>query len=176
MLWPDILIGAIALLAALKGFKRGFVMELSGAVALLLALVTPWLYNGAFDAPLRNATHLGTGETHVLAMVLVGIATYAAVMLLARALNVVAKLPIIGFGNALGGAAIGLLKGAIAMWVILYVALFFPLSPQIRGDLHRSTLVAYLTQPNAMVDDRINATLPSFVRPFVRPLFSRHRV
>jgi membrane protein required for colicin V production len=176
MAWPDILIAAILLIAALKGYKRGFVMELSGAIALVLSLITPWFYNGAFDSTLENALHLGPGAAHVVAMFLVGLATYAGVLLIARVLNMITKLPVLGFGNALGGAAIGLLKGAIGIWIILYIALFFPLSRDIRADLHRSALVGYITQPNAMVDRQVNATLPWFARPFVHPIFARHRV
>jgi membrane protein required for colicin V production len=176
LLWPDILIAAIFIIAALKGYKRGFIMELSGAVALALALIVPWFYNGAFDAPIGAALHAGSGPAHVVAIFLVGIATYAAVMLAARILSSVAKLPVIGAGNALGGAAVGLLKAAIGVWIVLYVALFFPLSPEIRADLHRSTLVSYVTQPNKRIDGAIVGTLPAFVRPMVSSLFARHRV
>lgn len=176
MNWIDIIIGAIFLIAALKGFKRGFVMELSGAIALVLALITPWLYNGAFDGVLETALHLGPGPAHVVAMFAVGIATYAAVLLLARILNAIAKLPVLGIGNALGGAAIGLFKAAIGMWIVIYVALFFPLSRDLRADMHRSALVTFLTQPNARVDDAIIGTLPWFARPYVQPAFLRHRV
>jgi uncharacterized membrane protein required for colicin V production len=163
-------------IAALKGYKRGFIMELSGAVALVLSLITPWFYNGAFDSALQNAAHLGPGAAHVIAMFLVGLATYVGVLLIARVLNRIAKLPVVGFGNALAGATVGFIKGAIGVWVILYIALFFPLSRDIRTDLHRSALVGYITQPNAMVDAKVNETLPWFARPFAHPIFARHRV
>lgn len=176
VVWPDVLIAAIALLGLLKGFKRGFVRELSGAVALAASLITPWFYNGAFDGFFAKQLHLSAGSAHVVAMIAVGIATYLAVMIAARMLDVVARLPVIGFGNALGGAAVGLLKAAVAIWVVLYVALFFPLSPSIRGDLHRSMLVSALTQPNARVDAALIGTLPGFARPLVDPVFARHRV
>lgn len=176
MTWPDILIAAILLLAALKGYKRGFVMELAGAIALVLSFITPWFYNGAFDEALNGATHLGPGAAHVIAMIAIGIATYAGVLLLARALNLITKLPVLGFGNALAGAAVGLIKGAVGVWIVLYVALFFPLSRDIRADLHRSALVGYITTPNAAIDEWVSAALPSFARPFVHPLFERHRV
>ena len=39
MIWPDILIAAIVLIAVLKGFKRGFILELSGFVALVVLIV-----------------------------------------------------------------------------------------------------------------------------------------
>jgi membrane protein required for colicin V production len=176
MAWPDILIAAILLIAALKGYKRGFVMELSGAVALILALVTPWFYNGGFDPLLERTLHMPPGAAHVVAMFAVGLATYVAVLLLARILNTIAKLPVLGLGNALAGAAIGLLKGLIGVWIVLYIALFFPLSRDIRADLHRSVLVAYVTEPNARVDSFLNATLPWFARSLMTPLFARHRV
>jgi uncharacterized membrane protein required for colicin V production len=176
MVWPDILIGAILLIALLKGYKRGFVMELSGAIALILSLITPWFYGGLFDKPMQQWLHLGPGSAHVVGMFAVGIATYIAVMLLAHALNIVAKLPVLGFGNALAGGAIGLLKGLIAIWILLYVVLFFPLSGDIRSDLHRSVLVHAITAPNQRVDDAITGSLPSFARPLIQPVFARHRV
>lgn len=176
VVWPDILIGAILIIALLKGYKRGFVLELSGAIALALSLITPWFYGGVFDKPLERWMHLGPGSAHVVGMFAVGIVTYAGVMLLARALNLVMKLPVLGLGNALAGGAIGLLKGLIGMWLVLYLALFFPLSTDIRTDFHKSVLVHALTQPDQRIDDAISGTLPWFARPLLQPLFARHRV
>lgn len=176
IVWPDVLIGAILLIALLKGYKRGFVLELSGAIALVLSLITPWFYGGVFDKLLEQWVHLGPGSSHVVGMFLVGIATYAGVMLLARALNLVAKLPVLGLGNALAGGAVGLLKGVVGMWLVLYIALFFPLSRDIRADFHRSVFVQALTQPDQRIDDAISGTLPWFARPLLRPLFARHQV
>lgn len=176
MSWPDIAIAAIFLIAALKGFKRGFVLELAGGFALLCALATPWLYNGAFDGTLSATFHLDAGSAHILAMVLVGVATYVAVMILARVLSAIAKLPIIGLGNALGGAAIAIVKAAVVLWLVLYVALLFPLPDNVRRELHRSVLVPVLTMPDAYVDNALSGTLPSFARPLLDPLLARHRV
>ncbi|HET6894841.1 MAG TPA: CvpA family protein [Candidatus Baltobacteraceae bacterium] len=176
LVWPDIVIGAILLVALLKGYKRGFIMELAGAIALLLAFITPWFYGGVFDGPLQHWAHLSAGSAHIVGMFAVGVLTYIAIMLLARAVNIVSKLPILGLGNALAGGAVGLLKGAAAVWVVLYIALFFPLTHDIRADLHRSVLAQIITQPNARVDDAIIGTLPAFARPVLQPVFARHRV
>ncbi len=176
VVWPDILIGAILLIALLKGYKRGFVMELAGAIALVLSFITPWFYGGVFDKPLQQWAHLGPGAAHVVGMFAVGVLTYVAVMLVARAINAVAKLPVLGLGNAMAGGAVGLLKGAAGVWLVLYLVLFFPLSRDIRADLHRSALVQAITQPNARIDDAIIGTLPSFARPLLQPVFVRHRV
>lgn len=176
MIWPDILIAAIVLIAVLKGFKRGFILELSGFVALAASLIVPWFYRGSLDGFFQSVLHLGSGSAHVVAMFLVGLATYVAILLIARALNMVTKLPFLGLGNALGGAAIGLVKAFVLVWLLLYVALFFPLSPDIRADLHRSVLVGYVTIPNNRVDDALMGTFPWFARPFAHYFFARHRV
>ena len=52
--WPDILIAIILLISIYKGFSRGFVSELGGAVAVVAALITPWYYNGSFDPMARE--------------------------------------------------------------------------------------------------------------------------
>jgi len=174
--WPDLVIGAIVLIAALKGYKRGFISELAGAVALFASLITPFWYNGFADDTLQVYLRLGPGSAHVIGMFATGLLTYAAVIILASFLNRFAKLPFVGLGNALAGATIGIFKSAILLWCILYVALFFPLSKDIRADLHSSRLVALLTQPDDRIDGAINSSLPWFARPFLHPLFARHRV
>ncbi|MDQ2663143.1 MAG: CvpA family protein [Candidatus Eremiobacteraeota bacterium] len=174
--WPDLVIGAIVLIAALKGFKRGFISELSGAIALVLSFLTPWWYNGAFDATLSRFVHVGPGSAHVVGMFLTGVGTYIVVLAIARLLNGITKLPLLGIGNALAGAAIGIAKAAVGLWIVLYVALLFPLAPDLRADFHKSALVHVLTTNDTRVDDAITATLPWFVRPFAHHYFAGHQV
>jgi len=176
LVWPDLVIAAIILIATLKGFKRGFVSELAGVIALFAALITPFWYSGFADQPLEGYLHLGPGSAHVIAMFIVGLLTYFAVIVLAWFLNRFAKLPFLGLGNALAGGAVGLLKSIVFVWFILYTALLFPLSRDIRTDLHNSRLVALLTQPDGRIDGAITSALPWFARPFVHPFFERHRV
>ncbi|MFN2461498.1 MAG: CvpA family protein [Candidatus Velthaea sp.] len=176
MTWPDIVIGGIALVFALKGFKRGFVAELAGAVALSVAILAAFWYGGALDDAAERLTHTGAGSAHVIGMVVYAAAVYLAVVAAAALLGRFARLPVINLGNAAAGAAVGAVKALVGCWAILYVALFFPLSGDLRADLHRSTLVALVTGPNERVDGVLRGAMPWFVRPFVGPLFSHHRV
>ncbi len=176
LVWPDLVIGAIVLIATLKGYKRGFISELTGGIALFAALITPFWYNGFADQTLQSYVHLGPGSAHVVAMFVVGLLTYIAVIAVAWFLNRFAKLPFLGLGNALAGGGVGLLKSIVFLWFILYVALLFPLSRDIRNDLHNSRLVALLTQPDGRIDGAITSALPWFARPFVHPFLARHRV
>lgn len=172
--WPDLLIIIVVIMAMLRGWTRGFVGELSGAVALAAALITPWFYNGSMDGWIAGITRLGSGSAHVVGMFLTGIITYAIVMAIAWVLDRIAHLPLLGIGNAVGGAIVGLIKAAVFCWLVLYVALFFPLSPDIRASLHSSPSVQLLTKIDPVVDTAMKKTLPWFARPFINPYFWRH--
>jgi uncharacterized membrane protein required for colicin V production len=174
--WPDVVIVVVLAIATLKGWSRGFVSELGGALAVTGALVTPWLYNGSFDPQIQAVTKLGPGSAHVLGMFATGLLTYLVIVTIARLLGTIAKLPVLGLGNALGGAVIGFAKGAILLWLVLFIALFFPLSRDIRADLHQSQLAPYLVQYDPRIDDALLSTIPWFARPFVTPYFRRHHV
>jgi len=174
--WPDLVGGAVLLLAALKGFKRGFVAELFGVLALVGAGIAAIAYPGSLDGFVASVTHAGPGAAHVAGLVLFVLAAYVVVTLVGAVLSSFARLPLIGIGNALLGAAVGLVKGAVLLWAALYVALFFPLTPGIRADLHRSQLVAVLTSPNDPIDGLLQGTLPPFARSYAGDLFKDHHV
>lgn len=175
MSWPDLVIGGIAVLFAVKGYRRGFVSELAGAVALFVAIVAAFFwYPWWIDGTVVGFTHLGPGSAHIVGMVLFAVAVYAVVMVVAWALGRVAKLPVLGIGNSIAGAVVGVGKTLVGAWAVLYVLLFFPLTPDLRADLHRSALVALCTQPNPEIDHTFRDLLPWFVRPFVGPLFNNH--
>ncbi len=174
--WPDIVIAIILLISTFKGLSRGFVSELGGAVAVAAALITPWYYNGSFDPWLIKVLHLGPGSAHVVGMFLCGFITYVIVLAIAWVLNRFAKLPILNLGNSLGGAAIGLAKGAVLVWLVLFIALYFPLSRDIRTDLHESRLAPYFVTQDPKIDGVIESIIPWFARPALSPYFHRHHL
>jgi uncharacterized membrane protein required for colicin V production len=174
--WPDVVIVVVLAIATLKGYSRGFVSELGGAVAATAALVTPWFYNGAMDKRIEQLANLGPGSAHVVGMFATGLLTYVVILVAARLLGAIAKLPVLGLGNALGGAFVGFAKGAILLWLVLFIALFFPLAPDIRADLHRSRFAPYLVAYDAPIDKALLVPIPWFARPFVMPYFRRHHL
>jgi uncharacterized membrane protein required for colicin V production len=174
--WPDAVIVIVLAIATFKGYSRGFVAELGGAIAVTAALIAPWFYNGSFDGQIEGITKLGPGSAHVIGMFCTGLVTYILVLIAARVLGAIARLPVLGLGNKLAGALVGFAKGAILLWVVVFVALFFPLSPDIRAGLHQSRLAPYLVIYDAPIDDAIISTIPWFARPFVMPYFRRHHL
>ncbi|MBD5634633.1 MAG: CvpA family protein [Candidatus Eremiobacteraeota bacterium] len=174
--WPDIVIGIILLFTTLRGLKRGMVGELTGAVALAFGIGAAFAYTGTFDAFVRDHGHLGPGPGHVIGMVLYAGIAYGIVYILGSALSSIARLPVINVVNALLGMVVGFFKGAVFAWAILYVALFFPLPNDIRGDLHRSQLVAMLQTPDAWLDDQLRGKMPGFLKYYSDPVLDHHRV
>ncbi len=176
MSWPDIVIGAVLILGGLKGFKRGFIGELTGFVALACAFVAAFTYPGSWDGFVRDWFHLGPGSAHVVGMILDGSLVYALVFGAGAVLSRVAKLPVIGLGNALLGAGVGLVKAALLVWAIVYIGLFFPLTKDLRADLHQSRLIALFQAPDERLDGVMRSSLPWFVQPFAGSMFDRHKV
>ncbi|HVN70286.1 MAG TPA: CvpA family protein [Candidatus Binatia bacterium] len=174
--WPDVVIVIVLGIATFKGWSRGFVQELGGAVAVTAALVTPWFYNGAADSQIQHFTGVGPGSAHVIGMFGTGLLTYVVLLLAARAFDRVARLPLLGLGNSLGGAFIGFAKGAILLWLVLFISLFFPLSRDIRESLHQAYLPQYLVAYDAPLDAALLSTVPWYARPFVMPYFKRHHL
>ena len=174
--WPDLVIGAIVLLFALKGWKRGFVAEIGGFIALAAAAWAALHYPGVLDSILAEYAHLGDGSAHLVGMIVFAGIVYVALMVVSAVLSRIARLPVIGLGNGIAGAGVGAVKALIGVWIVLYVALFFALPRDVRGDLHNSAIVGYVTQDNAQVDRFVIGTMPWFIRPLASPLFARHRL
>lgn len=174
--WPDLAIGAILLLGAFRGLGRGFVAELTGAVALVAAIVSAFFYPGMWDKPLGDSTHLGAGSAHVIGMLIFAAIAYFVVVYVGGLLGRIARLPVLSQLNRILGAAIGFAWAALFVWIALYIALWFPLSKDLRSDLHRSALVAVFQRPNGPIDTYIKKSLPWFAKPFSNGIFGRHHV
>lgn len=174
MIWPDLVIGGITLLSAYKGFRTGFINELSGIVALAAAIWAGFLYPGMWDAWIHRAWGLGPGSSHVLGLVGFSALVYALASVAGFSLGLIAHLPLIRSGNALLGGALGLTKALAFLWAILYVTLFFPLPRDLRHDLHSSSLVSLLTTPNPGLDNKFRARIPPFAKILTAPMFMRH--
>lgn len=174
--WPDIVIVAILAFTTLKGFSRGFLSEVGGAAAVLLAVAVPFYYNGFFDIFFENTLKMDVVSAHITGLVATGILVYCIVMALFWIVARFARLPVLGAGNTLGGGLVGFAKGIIFLWIVLFVALLFPLSTEVRADLHRSRLVAILAVQSRRVDAAIYGKLPDFAKPFVKAYLEQRQL
>jgi uncharacterized membrane protein required for colicin V production len=176
IVWPDLLFAAVIALAVFKGFTRGFVKELGGLIAIAAATIAPWYYNGSADWIIAKYTDLGPPLAHAVGMIGTSLVAYLIVMTVVLIIGTIVKLPILGAGNKLAGAIIGFAKGYALIWAVLFIALFFPLTPAIRTNLHESHLAPFFTAGDSNVDNGIISAAPEFARPFLQPYFANHHV
>jgi len=176
MRWPDIVITLAVLFGAWRGWRRGLIAELTGTVAFAIGIAAAFAYPSMWDGAIGSHTHLGPGSAHVVAMLVYSGLAYAIVHAVGNALGTVAKLPLVGTANAGVGALVGAVQACVFLWAVLYVALFFPLSRDLRDDLSHSKLVTAMEVPNSHLDGTLRSSLPWFVRPFASGIFARHRV
>lgn len=159
-----------------KGWKRGFVSELGGTIALCAAFAAVFYYPGWWDMFIHNMTNVSLPSAHVIAMASFAIAAYTIVALIGWGLERYASAPVVAPVDAFFGALVGAIKALLMFWAVIYVSLFFPLSPDLRADLRRSFIISYLTIPNYRFDDQLRETMPWFARPFVSPVLKRHHL
>ncbi len=174
--WPDLIILAIAIIFAVQGWRRGFVMEIGGFLALVAAIGAAILYPGIFDGFTRDVFNISVGSAHIVGMIAFALLVYVVLMVFSAVLSRFAKLPIFNVIDAVGGALVGVLKAIVGVWVVLYFVLFMPLATDVRGDLHRSGFVALISQADAPMDDIVRASMPWFMRPLTKPIFDRHKL
>jgi uncharacterized membrane protein required for colicin V production len=163
--WPDLAIGAILAYSTFAGWRRGFISELTGAVALFAALLAAFSYRGSWDARIESVTHLAGGGAHIAGLLLAAAIAYLCVYAVGFVLERAAKLPVAGTINGMLGGVVGLGKALVFLWIVLYVALWFPLSDEFRAVLHRSALASAITMPNELLDGAIHRSFPWFQRP-----------
>jgi uncharacterized membrane protein required for colicin V production len=145
--WPDAVIGLIVAFGTVLGYRRGFVKEVIGFVALAAGLGSMAFYPGMWDGFFATAAHAPHVVAHVIGLLAFGALAYLVVLALGIPLAAVAKLPLVGIANRLCGALVGFVKSAAFAWALLYAATFFPLSPAVRDDLRRSPLAQALLMP-----------------------------
>jgi membrane protein required for colicin V production len=174
--WPDLIVLGVIFITTLWGFKNGMVQELSGFVALGTAIWFAAAYKGAWDAWIVDTTNLAPAAGHAAGVALVAVFAYGVVSACMALLRRIARLPVIGLFDGILGAGFGALKGIVLSWAAIYVALFFPLTHQVRADLAVSKVVDLLLLPDNSIDAIVKANLPSFAQEEAAPIFKRHRL
>lgn len=114
MNWLDLLVAVVVSWAALKGFLRGFIVELASLVAMVLGV---W---AGFHLGQGVATTLGLdpGNT-AIAFLVTFVLVVVAVHLLARGLTALVDVAQLGLPNKLAGAVLAVLRSAVLLSIAL---------------------------------------------------------
>ena len=121
MNYIDIILVILLLLAAINGFKKGFVVELASLAALVLGI---W---GAFEFSDITADFLVENfdiqwkHLNVISFIVTFVVIVILVHIVASVVNKVVEAAMLGFLNRAAGLVFGVLKSALILSVILVV-------------------------------------------------------
>lgn len=136
----DVVVGVLLLIALLRGFWRGFFRECCAFLGLVAGLVAAmqWTDLGAAAiepyAKLPEPIHTGVAFVAIFAIV------HSSISLVGSLLDRVASGRVVRSLNRLGGALVGMGKGAAVLAFVLLFLHLFPLLPSVDGEIMRSTI------------------------------------
>ncbi|MFC1979605.1 CvpA family protein [Chloroflexota bacterium] len=160
MNWLDIaLIVAIAG-SALMGLKTGIIKAVFSLAGLIVGVILAGRYYLPLSEQLSFISHDGAAKIVAFAIILVGVMIIARV--LASLLKLVAKVTMLGWVNRIGGAAFGLILGAIFCSALLATWVkFFGITAVINESTLAPVLVDRLALVLALLPDEFD-TIRSF--------------
>lgn len=121
MSWLDIVIVVGLVFATLSGLKTGLIKAVLTLVGLIAGVMLGGRFYLSLSEQLTFITSTATARIAAFAIIMVGVLILAAIV--ARLLKVTAEAMMMGWLNRLGGAALGLVLGAVfwgaalAAWV-----------------------------------------------------------
>lgn len=134
----DLVIIVILLLAAVGGYRRGFVIQVASILGALAALAVA-------RAEYPDVRHFLAGFAPqsswltVIAYLIVFLAVWAAIIVVARRIRGLLHILQLGWMDRLGGVVIGLLQGALLLVLLLSLGRIVP-NHQLKQAIARSTL------------------------------------
>jgi len=123
----DLTILIIAVLFSIRGFIRGFVLEISSLVGLAAGYVATLLYlNQVVNLLHSFFPSLPKALIQVVSFLFLFIVTNLLLRILAHLLTKTFKLILLGWLNRLLGLLVGLLKGIVLMSIAVFIFSFLP--------------------------------------------------
>lgn len=108
-----------------QGFKRGFIIELSSLVALILGIYAALYFSGYAAEFLMDNLNMGPKYVPVLSFIVTFIVIVFLVYSVGKILEKIIDMVALGFLNKLAGGVFGLLKGVVLISVVLMIMNYF---------------------------------------------------
>lgn len=152
MNFVDILIWAVLLFFAIKGFLKGLVKEVCSLLGLVVGGWAAFKYDHFLAEAIRPLIHLPHGIAVFLSFTLIFLSLGLLFYLFGYLLTVVCKIMLMGWLNRIGGVIFGLLAGALLLSMLLYFGTSRPVPEKIKGWLsHSSTARAFIAAGGEIV-------------------------
>lgn len=144
MNYIDIIIGGLLLYGVVRGFLKGFFIEVASIVALIIGIYGAIHFSYYIGDFLRQEIQWDPHYISLVAFALTFVIIIIAVSLIGRLLTKIANFAALGFVNKLFGAALGGLKITIILGAIL---VFIDRGNQSFGLINQNTLENAILYP-----------------------------
>jgi len=130
MNYIDLVLAIILIIAAIQGFRKGFIVELAALAALVLGIWGAIKFSDWTATFITRTTGFHSDHMSTIAFILTFIAIVIIIHILAKILDNAVKAVALGFLNRLAGIIFGVLKIAVILSIILL--LFDPIDENVR--------------------------------------------
>lgn len=119
MNYIDVFLAVLLVIAAIQGFRKGFVIELASLAALILGIWGGIKFSDWTATFITDTTGFHSRYLNVIAFIVTFVAIVVAIHILANVLDKTIKAVALGFLNRLAGIIFGVLKAAVILSIIL---------------------------------------------------------
>lgn len=119
MNYIDLVLGIILIIAAIQGFRKGFIVELASLAALVLGIWGAIKFSDWTADFITDTTHYHSEHLNTIAFVVTFIAIVILIHILGKVLDNAVKAVALGFLNRLAGIIFGVLKAAVILSIFL---------------------------------------------------------
>ena len=161
MNWVDIVIIVLLGAAVLLGFRKGLVQEIVGIIALVAAFFFALLaHRAAAGGLLKTFPKLPVAVAPTAGFIIMFLAAFAAITLLGWLMAKIIKASPLDFADKLGGMAIGLFKGALAISILLMLLALIPLPREVTQKMDRSAAIRSIRKVAPWVYEKTKGLWP----------------
>ncbi len=140
--WIDLAVLALLAVAVFVGFRKGLVQEIVGIAALVAAFVAAVLLSRpAAQIVRRLVSAIPEQIAPTIGFVAVFLAVFLAITVVGWLLSKMIKATPLDVADKLGGMAVGLIKGALVISVLLLLLAMVPLPKDVSDRLDRSAAI-----------------------------------
>jgi uncharacterized membrane protein required for colicin V production len=176
MTWADGLVILTFGVAFWGGYRGGVVREAIGMLALIMAWVLAGAFAGTMSPALQNSLGLSPASSHLASFWLLFLFVFGATRAAGWAVERLTAKPMLRVVNGVGGGIVACAKAVLALWLVLFIALFFPVAADVRATLSRSPSVLAIQALDRPAYAMLTASLPRRARPFVRVFLDHHHL
>ncbi len=139
----DIIILILLMLGAIRGFQKGLIHELALFAGIIAGIFLAVVVSNMVEAFVEPRFDWNVRLVKVIAFVLVFLGIIAIIRMLGGLLTKLFKVLMLGFINRLAGLAIGVLKWAVLLSVIIMVIDFFDTDNLLLSESFRAGSLLY---------------------------------